>query len=723
MTFMICLLYIGLLAALIGGWIHNYGIRKGSIAGFFRVGWTLPFLSLWFPHTRLETLPAGGKSTMLHVLVDDSESMKLHRLEVENWKIRLISNCEKVGCQLAFHQLSHIEPETKQGISPLYRGWKKWRRNVSNQPWIFLSDGGDSFSEIPSQQEDIHTTAAGMVIGVGKMPLHNLWIESIDTPALSFDSQSVPIFFQLKRDVATAKSETLQVQITEGNKIQVSQNIVLPEGANDQKFSIELPPLRKGTHLFTFRILPQKDQVFLWGNERAFSIETMPNTLGVLHLLGAPSWDGRFLRRYFKSEPKFDLVNFFILRDPWDEQDTQERNISLVQFPVEKLFTKELPNFRLIVMQNFALSQFLELQYQENLVRFVQAGGSLLFIGGPRALSQVDLTNSPLRKIFPFSIGASPTPYDENQSFRIRLATPSPEKRALATVYEEWVKTDPFLSRMKEMKGLHRGQSNSLRADAVTPLLEAELPSGERVPLVVASYPGKGRALWVLSDSFWRLALAKSQGIPRSLYQDLWEKGLEWLLHQELQQPLTFQSIEIEKERESKLHIHATLYGPAIRYWDQTSWLFSLCGVSYPLDQFSIHRYSVGDLELEGDIPIGAVAEAGCKVQLRGSHERFGSISLEKIVPILKPRPDQDIAENPEFLRKISLQSKALFVSAGSESEGKFDKWILDNGADRDILPTVRSRTVSDIYWVFHGAWIWLLLFFAFGEIFVRRYL
>lgn len=722
MASVFCVLYIVFWLLIVGTWIQQYGFRKGMAAGLLRAGWTMPFLTLWFPHVRMEALPVAGKSTILHVLLDDSDSMKIHKKEVTIWQDRLTSSCEKIGCKWVLHQLSHLEPDVKFGISPLYRGWTKWKKNITDQPWIFLSDGGDSFFQVPTAHADGENGTTGLAIGVGSTPKNAIWIDAWEPPSLSFDSQGVPISFQLTRSEAAEKAETLQVQILESGKILQTQNIQFPQGAQEQRFGFDLPAFTKGTHLLTFRVLPQKDQQFLWGNERTFSVETMPNTVGVLHLLGAPSWDGRFLRRYFKAEPKFDLVNFFILRDPWDEQEVQERNISLVQFPVEKLFTKELHNFRLIVMQNFSLSQFLEPQYQENLVRFVQDGGSLLFIGGPRALTQADLAHSPLRKIFPFSIEDAPSPY-EPQSFRLRLAAPTVEQRALASVYEEWAPQAPFFSRIDTLVGLHRGKQSSLQSASVTPLLEAEFPSGERVPLAVASYPGKGRALWVFSDSLWRLALAKSQGIPRSLYQDMWDKSMQWLLRQELQQPLSFQTIEIEKRPEGHLHVYAELYGPAVRYWDDKRWTFSLCGETYPLDQLSFHRYSAGDLSLEGDFPVtGALLASGCKIRLRGENERFGSLVIEKMVPILTPRPDRDLPDNPEFMRKISQQSHGIFIPSTQEGAAIFDKWMLDHGSDRSVLPSVQSRSLQEVYWFFHSPWIWLVLLFSFGEIIVRRY-
>ncbi len=64
------------------------------------------------------------------------------------------------------------------------------------------------------------------------------------------------------------------------------------------------------------------------------------------------------MRRQLKLEPKYDLVSFYILRDPWDEQLVEERELSLIPFPVDKLFNEELANFKLVIMQNFSMKRF-----------------------------------------------------------------------------------------------------------------------------------------------------------------------------------------------------------------------------------------------------------------------------------------------------------------------------------------------------------------------------
>ena len=151
-------------------------------------------------------------------------------------------------------------------------------------------------------------------------------------------------------------------------------------GASSAGVDMSFAPPKRGPHIVSIKALPVAGELDTWDNTQTRVLDVLPNTVGVLHLLGSPTWDGRFMRRFLKAEPKFDVISFFILRDPWDSQQVSEREMSLIPFPVERLFKEELVNFRVIVMQNFTLMRFLQQEYQENLAKFVKDGGGLLLI-------------------------------------------------------------------------------------------------------------------------------------------------------------------------------------------------------------------------------------------------------------------------------------------------------------------------------------------------------
>ena len=149
-------------------------------------------------------------------------------------------------------------------------------------------------------------------------------------------------------------------------------------------------------------------------------------------------------------------------------------------------------------------------------MEFVKNGGGLLFIGGPRALQSNDFRSSPLAAILPFETEGpkqnvnplrmfnnlrslnedkSGPYYDEDARFQVVAAEPSREERELANVYEDWLDVAEQMSSVDSFKGIHRTDRVKFKENEYTPLLNAKLESGEQVPLAVASYPGKGRAL------------------------------------------------------------------------------------------------------------------------------------------------------------------------------------------------------------------------------------
>jgi len=727
---------------LAGQWIRRYGWWRGVGASFCRLGWTLPFLTLLFPLEREVPLPPTAQGNRIYLLLDDSDSMKTHKKKMDSWVTQVQNTCRERGCEPLLYRLSQVRPDTLQGVSPLYRGWKEWKQEIPpGEPWLFFSDGGESFDSIANLAPFLGAKSPGGVVNVGEKNGSRIWIHSVESSEFAFDGQPLSLSFQIKNTKVSPSSHPIQVQLSEMGKVIRSQSLTVLDVENPQDFTMELPALSKGHHLLSLHILPRKGDVISRDQEKSFSVEVLANSVGVLHLLGAPSWDGRFLRRYFSSEPKLDVISFFILRDPWDTQGGQEKNLSLIQFPVETLFTTELHAFRLIVMQNFSFSQFLEPEYQENLVRFVEEGGSLLFIGGPRALTELDLRNSPLRKILPFdtsaflsamaslpqNVGAiKGSNFDETQAFSIQSATPTLEERSFATLYEDWVQKEPFLSRWKSGKGVYQLETSWLRRGAVTPLAFARLPSGKQVPLAVASYPGKGRALWIFSDHLWNLALGENQSIPRNLYQDLMDKNMQWLLRQELVPPLAFTEVSVERESQNALRWHVALYGAAGRnFYPQGSWKLEVCGLPQPLDQVKIHRASGLDFEIDGWLMMeNPIRNAQCGVRISGVHPSFGSLKIEKFVPILTPEPDVLVKDNPDFLRQLAEKVQAQFWDATETSPASLEPWLVKHGTRDDVVPMAQSKHVADPYWFFQlgwGWWIWILLF-AVGEVLLRRY-
>ena len=471
----------------------------------------------------------------------------------------------------------------------------------------------------------------------------------------------------------------------------------------------------------------------------------MPNTVGILHLLGSPSWDGRFVRRYLKAEPKYDLISFFILRDPWDSQQVNEREMSLIPFPVERLFQEELPNFRVVVIQNFTLFQFLQPEYQANLVKFVKEGGGLLFLGGPRALLNSDLESSPLKEILPFKTeglalnrssplsmmrpGGNQPPdpngpaYDPDTKFKVELANPESHKRSLANVYDDWEKLRTGLESWDNAQGLHHMERVEFKEGITTPLLNARTKDGGTVPLAVASYPGKGRALWLFSDSLWKFAMTAGEEAPRRSYNTFLQAAMTWLMRQNLKKPLIARNLQLDGEENQPLKWNVTLKGPATKYYRNNSeWVHTVCGQQIRSEDIQVEKSGSDELVLSGRAESRLAGGQKCKFAISGNHPAFGSVKAEVIGIYPRIYSDKEVGRSPLKLQELANLTGAQLTLPPSDPVNSIREWIEGSSENLGVALPSKFKTQRDFYWVLDTQWYWFLLLFIPIEVLIRRW-
>lgn len=110
----------------------------------------------------------------------------------------------------------------------------------------------------------------------------------------------------------------------------------------------------------------------------------------LLHIAVGPDWSLRNLRQKLKFWPNLDLLSYYILREMTDDMSIPPTQLSLIEFPTDKLFGSELPNFHGIIAQNFPLDHYLNPQESENLVEYVKSGGRLAIVSGPLSFESQD---------------------------------------------------------------------------------------------------------------------------------------------------------------------------------------------------------------------------------------------------------------------------------------------------------------------------------------------
>lgn len=760
-------------------WILQLGFLRGSLAALCRVGWTIPIFLSFFPETVTEQLPRTLALDPVHVLIDDSESMRGQAFEAaarrdgsvagspyrtaEALKKTISDGCLRFGCLPKFTLLSEQDEDVRQGFTPLSSVIDSWLYKVGGDPWLLVSDGGDFR---PTERWDPAlrglgrasagmpaTTPRALIVGFSPKSRNNIWIKDSNVAPFSFEDKPLTVEVNLRRASADTGSERVQLQVLAEGKPLATVNAEFKAEALDTSVSAIIPPLPRGQHLLTVRALPVANETALWDNTSYAQIEVMPNTVGVLHLLGSPSWDGRFLRRYLKSEPKYDLISFFILRDPWDSQQVNERELSLIPFPVERLFKEELPNFRVVVIQNFTLYQFLLPEYQSNLVKFVQDGGGLLFIGGPRALAGADLSSSPLRAILPFDVTDDQTSsapglgafdlggidgdgmdapasekdtrgpaYDENLEFKVELAKPDPNKRALANVYEDWESLADALTGWKTAKGLHHMERVKFKKDVVTPLLTARVGKAE-IPLAVASYPGKGRAIWIFSDALWRLAQTVDSETSRQIYNRFLQSSMTWLMRQDLRKPLVAKNFALKGGRHQAATFRVTLQGPAARFFQPSpEWKLKVCGSLVPPEKLVAVKTGADEFDVSG--PLAATLAGGerCALEIDGIHPAFGSVKAAITAVFPEVFKDAEIDAAPQKLEELAQLTGARLALPPKDADTATQEWLEQITGKSGVALPNRFKTLRNFYWVLDRSWFWLLVLLMPLEVVVRRW-
>ncbi len=701
-------------------WRQQLGGRRAALAALCRLLWLSPLvLALW---PRLNTIKTAAEIAprVLHILIDDSDSMS-GATAVQDILWQAEQRCRELSCKVRRRYLSELSAATRRSYSPLSLVLPDWLAEVGDDAWLLLTDGGDLQPQLGWQAvlEVESVSDAGMVLGFAGEINKNIRLAKIDLVPLAFENTPADVQLLLQRTPAQ-QQERVQVQVTLDGKVLAGHNVVFAATMDKARLTLPVPELARGMHLLEVEILPPGGEKILWDNSRAALLEVLPNTVGVLHLLGSPSWDGSFVRRYLKSEPRYDLISFFILRDPMDDSQVDERELSLIPFPVDQLFGEELENFRVIIMQNFSLSRFLQPQHQQNLVDFVLRGGALLYIGGPRALLYEDIITSPLTKILQVdkrsaTLQRQHSNWQSDLDFKLRFAQPTAEQRALASIYDDWLEMQEELLAFAGARGLNR---LVLSDTGYTPLINAVDKQGVELPLLVASYPGKGRAIWLFSDTFWRLAMA---GAARYSYHRFLQLAMTWLLQRDLQRPLHISNFVLSHNRNLDVVWRLELQGAATKYFALSEqWQLQLCGQRQDWSQVNVATVGPQHKTLSGRTAVGDKQK--CRVKIAGVDKAFGALQAESVALLPRLYKDEEVGRAPTHAEDLAKLLRVPFIVDHEKFSSKLSMFMSRHFAQAAFAPHQQEKTEQDYFWILNEPWYLLLLLFLPAEVLLRRW-
>lgn len=271
-------------------------------------------------------------------------------------------------------------------------------------------------------------------------------------------------------------------------------------------------PLRldhAGQNVIRLSVAPVAGELTPANNAAVVAINGVRDRLRVLLVSGEPHAGERVWRNLLKSDPAVDLVHFTILRPPEKQDGIPIEELALIAFPTRELFVEKIRDFDLIIFDRYSMQGILPLDYIQNVVDYVQGGGTVLVAAGPEFGSAESLWRTPLAAILP----VEPTARVISKGFRPELTDTGrrhPVTAGLAAAAPEGGWGRWF--RMVEM-----------RATAGQVLMTG--PEGR--PLLVLDRVGEGRVAVLASDHIWLWGRGFEGGGPQL---ELLRRLAHWML-------------------------------------------------------------------------------------------------------------------------------------------------------------------------------------------------
>lgn len=747
---MIELVLIAIYIAVLLVWLFKLSVTLGIKKSFFvvlcRFLWTSPILLGLYPQDEMNSINLKNEKTKINILIDNSVSALPYKKNISDFvshlKSKLGSDCGN-DCELKIHYFSDYSNLIDKKFTPFKDSFFGFFDKIKLDSWVLVSDGGrmDSELKLLSLEEILQSrNKNGLLINLSSAETENYKIIPDNFPTVSFNNKPIKLKLKVQRNLSAKQPVKFQIHFYLNDEVISTVNSEFIGLEKEVIVSSQIKPLKKGRYYLKARLVAVGSEKSLWDNQAIIPIEVIADTVGVLHILGTPNWSGRFLRQFFKSEPKYDLVSFYILRDPGDSFSGDERDLSLIPFPVDRLFTEELKNFKLIVVHNFALYKFLDTKYISNLIKFVNDGGGLLFIGGSRALLKGDFINSPLGQILPFELNrplGSIKPgyllsdfnlkewngpyYDPNYKFTLKIA--SEEKRTTKEIFPLGTSIRKIFSNINtspKFTGMHKINEVTFKKNRYKPLLYSLDEFGQSTPLAVASFPGKGRALWLFSDHFWKYQLNQDKYKSYGVYQKFFGEISEWLTKKSDRVSLRIQNFEISKLAKNKWNWSLKVSGSdALKSVVDKKLQIYICQQKNSVEYFE--KISNSDILIAGNFSQNISHKDYCSVDIKYNSKLNGMIKANYLFKIPIQLSDNQFPADPFFLRDVGL--KFNIPSANLENIESIDSfsWYKNvillnnkNGLSKDY-------SYKNYFWVFQTFWVVLLVLFLPVEILFRK--
>ena len=384
---------------------------------------------------------------------------------------------------------------------------------------LMLSDGGDT-TEASLPPGDVKSFPPLIGVGFGAPDsFRDIAIQDIQAPRIAFQDKELRL--EVTLSVKGFSGRKLPVALTREGRIIRTQSIDVRRSPLRRIVKFRFTPSEVGSQVLSVVTPVQRGEIVESNNRVEIPLEVRRDKIRVLTITGSPTWNYRFLRMALKRDPAIDLVSFVFLRTSEDDPGVPTRNLSLVPFPVDKLFLEELKNFEIVVFDNFSAQEYFSNYYLTRVGEYVRKGGALLMFGGRQSFSAGGYYRSPIEDLLPVRLRQEDD-YRDRASLLAQL-TPAGGRHPITELSSD----------LEENKKLWASFPPLRRVNATTPFGKGQILVTTKdggVPLLATKRIGAGRMASVFSGDIWRwnFGMVAAERTNR-LYIRLIAQMIRWL--------------------------------------------------------------------------------------------------------------------------------------------------------------------------------------------------
>lgn len=474
------MVWIAILAALMIG-ITVFGILRGQRAGLYRLVFIVLLAFALLNPQIIETQREDQPSVAV-MLLDDSDSQRV------SGRLDSLARVQEM-----------LQAQAKK------RDDLEWRiarlsdyQAAGTSGTAMIGALASALRDVPaSQRAGVVLVTDGQVDDAARLealaidaPVHAIITGKRDFKDRRLTVDQEPAFAEVgKTQSITVRVEDIGYDAAEPAQLTWQLNDAPPQSRRvtpGQDVELRFTPNHRGQNILDIKASTREGEATPLNNRTTFSINGVRNRLRVVLVSGEPYQGERLWRSTLKSDPSVDLVHFTILRLPTSRDVTPVGELSLIPFPTQELFEKNLNKFDLVIFDRYSMRGVLQARYLANLATYVRQGGALLVAVGPEYGDQLSLYTTPLGDVLPVSPQGQilDTPFRPNIT---PLGQRHPVTAGLGGSIDAEKNWGPWYR-------LSAGQAMSGQTVMSGPL---------NLPLLVLDRQGDGRVAMVMSDQSW----------------------------------------------------------------------------------------------------------------------------------------------------------------------------------------------------------------------------